>query len=156
VPFSTNPFSRITRVGKCGNSVGPNFDARLSLQNEPTTYNSKHTAVANITADPVKQISASPSKLNAVIDTTANITEKQCKPDAANNTAADASEKCHDAGFRFKSDVVAESAVTSASVNSTIFAKLISIVLQHLKEETYCFLRQAYVLFFVVFRDKRG
>ena len=34
MPFlPAHRFSRITRVGKRGNSIGPNFDARLFLEN---------------------------------------------------------------------------------------------------------------------------
>ena len=117
----------ITHVGNCGNSVGPIFDARLSLQNEPTTYNPKHTAVAEITANSVKQVSGSPPKLNAAVDTTANVSENQsttlgAEPGAVDNTAADVLEKCH-ADRRAKSDVVVDSAVTSASENQYSFCQ---------------------------------
>ena len=69
-----------------------------------------------------------------MVDTTANVSENECaalgaEPGAVDNTAADVFEKCH-ADCRAKSDVVVDSAVTSASEISTLFAKLILIVLQ--------------------------
>jgi len=135
VPFSAaHFFSLITCVGKCGNSVGPIFDMRLSLQNGPTTYNPKHTAIAEITADPVKQVSGSPPKLNNAVDTTANDSENECtalgaEPGAVDNTAADVLEKRHAVAGPSQMLLWIVLSLLHQKI-STLFAKLNSIVLQ--------------------------